>query len=620
MSKPVKRDAATQGPEEFQIKRPTLKRAAKAEEILASSSPPSLQHENPLKRRLSSSPSSANQEDIEQIERNVADSKTQSIAAPMLSPPPAAAGLSDLPLSGFSTPRAKHPRQVSFSPSPGLEKGSPRSRIILSPPVLGIANERLQQSKLERIKKLQAYTDSLSKRIEALEKDLQHFGHLAFEYWAVRKETDKANSKLFDMQGTSPTEEKGQEQIDAEIAEQEGKLESIEKQVREKEKELNKLKAQLLKKFEDLNLVEDDFSGFYRASNTPEEHLPLLKEMLCEQLANKCVNRRQFLVRITKDIEKSKADIVKGFYDKNVDAKTLEEISFNPILSSSETHNRGEVATKIEFFQKNKLLFVVYYKPRDAKIDAAVIDFFKAINKLPDDSKSLKVKLPEYQIVSFATDSASFSIWEYIDGKSYEGRADVVISHLKANHQINSDQEKILLGKLRRLESVCQPIALSDLHTANVLFRNIATENPEIVPIDLESIQEDAGTGLYQDVAPTISLTSQESDQVAKFRSTLYSTQFRLVPMATGELEGVLLEPTLFAKLAEDFILNLQQQGYKFLSSKEGLYHLLLDDFLNNDIPYLVSYENSIFYGSRINNNKIAEKNLEQGKNDGNNS
>ncbi|MBS0647644.1 MAG: DUF4135 domain-containing protein [Verrucomicrobia bacterium] len=614
MSQPVKRDAATQGPEEFRLKRPTLKRAVKAEEILSSSPHPSPERENPLKRRLSSSPPSVDLDNVVQIENITTESKTASVAGHILSPPPAAAGVADLPLSAFSTPPSKHHRRVSFSSTPGSEKGSPRSKTTVSPFALGIANERIEQSKLERRKRLQAFTDNLPQRIEAFEKDLQPLGELAKEYWVLRKRENIINGKIIDLQGISPTESTEKRETETEIAKFESELELVEKEVKKKEEALNDLRAELLKKFPDLNFEKDDFSSYYRASNTSDEHLKLLQEMLCEQLANKCVNRRLFLVRVVKDIEKHKEDIVKGFYRKDVDVKTLEEISFNPVLSSAETHNRGEVATRIEFFQKNQLLFTVYYKPRDARIDAAVIDLFRAINRLPPDSKLLKVKLPEYQIVSFVNNDENFSIWEYIDGKSHEGRANAVINHLKADQKINSRQEKILLDKLRRLESVCQPIALSDLHTANVLFRNLSSEDPEIVPIDLESIQEDAGTGLYEGKAPEMHLSPQESELVKKFRNNIYSTPFRLVSLATGEFEGSLLEPTSYEKFAELFMQKLESQDYQFLSSKKEIFQLILDDYLNNDIPYLVSYQEGVFYGPLKHGKKIAIKKLEEEK------
>lgn len=613
MSQPVKRNNPdVTNPEEFRIKRPTLKGEARVEEVLSISPPSSPQQDVSLKRKLSPKSSVAVVDDIEQVEQ-ATESKTQSVVSAMLSPP--AAGLSDLPLSVFSTPPSKHHRRVSFSPSPGSEKGSARSRgTVLSFLAFEIAKERIEQSKLERRKKLQTFTDELPQRIEALEKDLQLVGNLSTEFWSLRKEYLKINGMLVDLQGASPMTKDEQQRIDEQIAENEEKLKLIDIRIKTVERALDELVAKLLEVCSDLKLAKSDFSCFYRAIDTQEEHVFLLKEMLYEQILNKCINRRLFLARVKNDIKKYKQHIIKEFYKKEMDTKQLEEISFEPVVSPSETHNRGEVATKIEFFQKNQLLFAVYYKPRDAKIDIAVIDFFRAVNRIPDDPKSTKVKLPEYHIVSFANNSENFSVWEYIDGKSYEGKANVVISNLKAEQKINSHQEKILQDKLRRLESLCQPIALSDLHSENVLFKNISSENPEIIPIDLESIQEDAGTGLYQGQAPAIPLTQQEAELVAKFRSTLYSTPFRLVPLATGVLEGSLLEPTSFEKLVEDFIQNLENQGYKVLVSKKELYHLLLDDFLNNDIPYLVSFENSIFYGPLKNKMMIAIKNLEQEK------
>lgn len=86
-------------------------------------------------------------------------------------------------------------------------------------------------------------------------------------------------------------------------------------------------------------------------------------------------------------------------------------------------------------------MFVVYYKPRDAHIDAAIINLFKEINRLSHIQKSLTVPLPEYKILSVATNLEVFSIWEYIDVKNDEkpssGEANIVIDTLVSQKKIN---------------------------------------------------------------------------------------------------------------------------------------------------------------------------------------
>lgn len=147
------------------------------------------------------------------------------------------------------------------------------------------------------------------------------------------------------------------------------------------------------------------------------------------------------------------------------------------------------------------------------------------------------------------------------------------------------------------------------MHSENVLFKGIGTDDPEIVPIDLESIQEDAETGLYRGRALKTQLYSAENELVNKFQSIVMSIPFRLVAIATGEFLGCLNEPTFYEKIADALIRRLENLEYKLTCSKEKLLRLVIEEYLNHDVPYLVKHEDRLFYGPLRLQKIIALKN-----------
>lgn len=136
-------------------------------------------------------------------ELDAGSSKTEKVGTEMLSSPaPAAASV--LPYV-YATPEQKNTRRVSFSPSPTLEMGSPRSKETkLSAKAHEIVRVEIDKSKAERKNKLQALSSKERADIEDFEKELKTIEDLVLSNWELHKELHEKNSQLFDLEGASP--------------------------------------------------------------------------------------------------------------------------------------------------------------------------------------------------------------------------------------------------------------------------------------------------------------------------------------------------------------------------------------------------------------------------------
>lgn len=150
---------------------------------------------------------------------------------------------------------------------------------------------------------------------------------------------------------------------------------------------------------------------------------------------------------------------------------------------------------------------------------------------------------------------------------------------------------------------------ISDLHSNNLKVRSIETEQAEIVPIDLESIQPGKTTGLCTNSRPDLpKLTPAELEVIAKFESRLKSIPFRFIPLRTGYLEGAYNEITGYNRIGEALIKDMKQENFTFTCTDEEIKMFILKDFLNGDLPYLTSFQDEIYFGLAGRKHIIARK------------
>lgn len=152
-----------------------------------------------------------------------------------------------------------------------------------------------------------------------------------------------------------------------------------------------------------------------------------------------------------------------------------------------ETHNGGRKTVLIGYKDESNQMQIFVYKPRDARVDKAVIDTFHNINNLPSHQKSSQVLLPEYKIINFPGDNAS--IWEYIPGDNLtrKNKPPEPAGSFIAEH--GNEELKI---KLVRLDDILSLMNISDIHGENVIIKKDVIGNiVDIVPVDLENVYID---------------------------------------------------------------------------------------------------------------------------------
>lgn len=369
-----------------------------------------------------------------------------------------------------------------------------------------LIKEALINSEIERLEKMTQLTapqrdlliridtelDSLSQPAEFLAEIINEQGKLFDE--SQREKTDSSISIDVSSDSNPLT---GQD-ISEIQAQREERREVLQGKYQENLKILKARINLIISLFDGVNLPlnQEHFSGWHLLPHVISDslelaqyHLPMIKE----QFLNRVCNCFHYLETVRLFIDKHKFEVLREFYQSG-QALKIGDVHFSLKLDSFETHNEGKVACEVTFFQDNQVLFKVFFKPRNAKIDSSIIAMFEQLNKV--DEKSLNVLLPVFKIVSY--ESEDCSLWEFIDGRHPAHTTNVEIEKM----DITEDQKKRMRDFLIRLESVCNKLNISDLHKQNVLITTHEKFNSPIVPIDLESIQPGSHTGLYEPIPP----------------------------------------------------------------------------------------------------------------------
>ena len=369
-----------------------------------------------------------------------------------------------------------------------------------------IVDEVLFNSQSERLKKITDLTGPQQKTLKKVETELDALRQPAKRLAAIiSEEAQLFEQSLLEKSDSSMSLDMS---FDAEILTSEGvsaaqtsrdeRRQQLSKEYQETLQILNQKVNEIiaLANTGEQVLNKDHFSGWYSLQNvesmSPElaqYHLPMVKE----QVLNRMYNCFRYLAAVRSFVEKKKIDILREFY-KIDEPVNLESVRVTLKLGSFETHNQGKVACEVTFFQNDRILFKVFFKPRSAKIDASIIALFETLNKLSE--KSFNILLPVFKIIAYETENCS--LWEFIEGRHPEHTTNIEIEKMN----IPEDKKQKMRDSLLRLESICKKLNVSDLHKENVLIVSDNRYNSPIVPIDLESIQPGSDTGLYESHSP----------------------------------------------------------------------------------------------------------------------
>ena len=326
-----------------------------------------------------------------------------------------------------------------------------------------------------------------------------------------------------------------------------------------------------------------------------------------ELTINTFLNRLVYKHEIELFLRKNQDRIIKEFIPSFEEGEQP-DIVFIPKFGSDETHRRGRSAVEVEICSKGNCVKKIYFKPRDAGIDSAVIEVFKQINDLPPDQRSSFKNLPVYKIISFSEEKAS--LWECIEGicpkYKAEGRGFSRRTYPSVGHYIrnieDAQQKRELQNTLNRLDAVLTAMNCSDLHPENVLIKG-----EEIIPIDLENIQRGVTTGLGGNPR-TVNLTVREQGIIQEFLVRLSGVAFRHILVDTNTLAGLIGSYENIERLTELVIDQIGADGFVLEMSGIELQGLILSDTMNRDVPYFGEKEGVLYYGLVEDGIPIAHK------------
>ena len=264
---------------------------------------------------------------------------------------------------------------------------------------------------------------------------------------------------------------------------------------------------------------------------------------------NKAVDFLSYKEEVTKNLEAHWDEIAKtigGYLEGSI--PDFAKIECTVSFGQSDPHS-GKTVAIVEFMEGDKSLFKVVYKPRDAQVDAQIIELFSQINGLAPQEKSdfgtqesFRKDLPVFSILSFE----DMSVWEFIEGES-PGKDNSAQQYIVSR---GGRHKQKLAHQAVRLEAICNAIHLTDLHGENVIFMGLDGDNSSIVPIDLENVQEypHQRAGLLEENAygsthllmPQIpSLTQAEMELIERFLDRIPELPVRIIALTNKEVERI---------------------------------------------------------------------------------
>lgn len=366
------------------------------------------------------------------------------------------------------------------------------------------------------------------------------------------------------------------------------------------EKEIEVRFQQLVERYSDLPISPHFMRRMFRHSvDEPSAEFGLSFHYYQAQLIHSIINQREYLQQVEEDIARCKRGILHDFFpDKQMD---YDQMHPEVVPFVADGHLGGRCPVKVTFTSPELPgeSFSVVYKPRSAHMDQKIIETFGKINACNE--KGSERELPVYQIRNYGD---HFSVWEFIEGQTpHVDGVDNCVELLPSPGEV----KQAIKRRGLRLEAVCREMGISDLHRENFIIRG-----QYIVPIDLENLQPGQGTGLYDQATPIpeeLQLSREEKALIETFSREARETEFRLVPIGTGILEGMKDNPDKLEKAFEEVVMQTFSKGDIRLSiDRTEFKHLILTDLMNNDIPYFIQRGDNILYLTKEGTVPIGEK------------
>ena len=439
-----------------------------------------------------------------------------------------------------------------------------------------------------RIEKLKQLPPAIALKINKLEKMLEQLEPLCLENCKLKLKLDALTDKLLDLS----SDEENHEVVQRERNDVDAQIDALNMPIEAIEKSMTSVITDFLSENKELKITKEWFSDWWKVDSIDGYKQDISLRFTKEQMLNRCVDQLCFLKDARVAIEKNKPLIVETFCRQDASISNPEQVAFELFPHGAETHNRGKVPIKISFQLNGSELFSVFFKPRDAQIDAKVIEVFRSLNQLPAEQRSLNIDLPNYRIINLTHQGHPFSLWEFIDGQHLNGQtANDVIQTFP-----NTPEKDRLVLQLSRLESVCKFLNISDLHLENIIFFHLGHDDSKIFLIDLESLQPGMSTGLFTHDPEIPPFTRKEQELLEACKEGLNEVYARFVPIPTSHFLAGLTRCDSFTMMADFVVESIQKKGYSLSIPKEELEWMILTDFLHNDVPYLTEYKSNIYY------------------------
>lgn len=307
-------------------------------------------------------------------------------------------------------------------------------------------------------------------------------------------------------------------------------------------------------------------------------------------MKNNLINRIVYLEKTRSLLNQNVDVILREFFPNS-------EISPNNVIclvhpAGEETHNKGQITVRVtlkERGQPKELEKAIFYKPRSALTEKAIIDLFIDLNKVKSEDTP---DLPFYKIYSLGENG---SLWESIDGNNDLGVS--AFEHLQMMEESKKVSIEVLekaRRNLLRLETICRKIGVCDLHYQNIFLR----KEVEWIPIDMEVIMFGRATGVFGTENPPLvmPISSEEERLIDQFNKAQFWRFSRLVPVRTAALiteslsfNGAVRVAALLEKALKNEFVNIQHAELERFAK---------EDVDNGDISILYLKEENLYYGS----------------------
>ncbi len=358
---------------------------------------------------------------------------------------------------------------------------------------------------------------------------------------------------------------------------------------------------------------------------------------------------KSFFKRLIKDhIEKSKDQLGNFFGVKIKEIVSIELIEKKGKLGFSiptETHNQGRKTekVKVKFCDTSNQPHekIIFYKPRYATIDKAVIEYLAEFNCNGETS------FPEpndLQIINGPKEGPAYSLWKEVSGTSlpsstHKSPVDEVGSegNLSSDQSISSGSsiqdiknsiytdiankskvQEALLRQLKNLDRALNFISISDLHNENILIQGLKKgvcdiKKIKIIPVDLEVILKDYPTLLFGDDGwkstrfsesekiwaqkPTI----EEMKKIENFKQKIAeeNIEARILLISTQFASGLSINFDVYHRHLLAYIHSIaSHKQFQPLTKDQSLElrKSLVNGGVYGDVPYFTLQKNNVYF------------------------